>query len=243
MIIAQNSKGAKLRPRQIWIAFKDPKLYTGSLMVGTAGVGIGAFSVFLPTFIKEFGFSRLETQLYSMIPYAFGLLGLLFFSWLSDRLHQRALVTIICLSITATGFIILMATTNKVALVAGACFVAAGAYPSLVVSIAWMLTFHGGYTKRATASWINQVFIQGYSIMATQVYRNPPRYFLGHGIALGVYTIGILSAIASWWICSRANKAKDRRQAELAAAGEIDPDMDEDYERLCDYHPGYRYTT
>lgn len=212
-------------------------------MVGSAGVGIGAFGVFLPTFIREFGFSRLETQLYSMIPYAFGLVGLLFFSWLSDRLRQRALITVICLCITATGFIILLATTNKVALVAGACFVAGGAYRSLVVGVSWMLTFHGGYTKRATASWINQVFVQGYSIIATQVYRDAPRFFLGHGIALGIYAIAILSAIASWWICSRANQAKDQRQAELAAAGEVDPDMDEDYERLCDYHPGYRYPT
>jgi MFS family permease len=212
-------------------------------MVGSAGVGIGAFSVFLPTFIREFGFSRLETQLYSMIPYAFGLLGLVFFSWLSDHLRQRAWVTILCLCITATGFIILLATTNKVALVAGACFVAGGAYPSLVVSISWMMTFHGGYTKRATASWINQVFIQGYSIMASQIYRNPPRYFLGHGISLAIYAIAIVSAMTSWWICSRANKAKDQRQAEFAARGEVDPDMGEDYERLCDYHPGYRYTT
>lgn len=232
-----------MRPRQIWIALKDPKLYTGSLLVGAAGVGIGAFSVFLPTFIREFGFSQLQTQLYSMIPYAFGLVGLIFFSWLSDHLGQRAWVTILCLCITATGFVILLATTNRVALVAGACFVAGGAYPSLVVGISWTMTFHGGYTKRATSSWAVQIVIQGYSIMASQIYRNPPRYFLGHGIALAVYALGIACAIVSWWICVQANKAKDQRQAEFASRGEVDPDMDEDYERLCDYHPGYRYST
>lgn len=188
-------------------------------MVGTAGVRIGAFSVFLPTFIKEFGFSTLETQLYSMIQYVFGLVGLLFFSWLSDYLRQRAWVTILCLCITATGFVILLTTTNKVALVAGACFAAGGAYPSLVVGISWTMTFHGGYTKRATASWIVQIVIQGYGIMASQIYRNPPPYFLGHGVALAAYAIGIASAIASWWICSRANKAKDQREAEFVSRG------------------------
>lgn len=155
----QNSPGLRVRWHQIFIALKDPKLYLGSLMVGAQGVGIGAFAVFLPTFMKEFGFSALDTQLYSIIPYAFGLVGLVSVSFLFDRVNHKAWITFGCLCTAIVGLIILLATTNKVALVARACFVSAGAYPGLVVSVAWLLTFHGGYTKRATAAWFNQIFI------------------------------------------------------------------------------------
>ena len=89
-----------------------------------------------------------------MIPFAFGLATLIAFAWISDRIQQKGLITLICMALTCTGFIILLSTTNTVALVVGACFVSAGAYPQLVVSIAWSLTFHGGYTKRALSIWI-----------------------------------------------------------------------------------------
>lgn len=232
---------AKFLTCQVKIALLDPKLYLGSLMVGAQGIGIGAFAVFLPTFIGAFGFSVLTTQLYSMIPYAFGLFSLIFFSYLAHRFDRKALVNLICLTISCTGFILLMATTNKVALVAGACFVAAGSYPALVISTAWVLTLHGGYTKRAISVWFIQIFVQSYSIIASQVYRNPPRFLLGNGIALGLYIIAAAATIVLLNICSRSNKAKEQRRLDHEAKGEHDPDMNKDYERLCDFHPNYIY--
>lgn len=177
-----------------------------------------------------------------MIPYAFGLVTLISFSYLADRFERKGLWTLICLLTTSGGLVLLMATTNKVALIAGACFVAAGAYPGVAISVAWILAFHGGYTKRATAGWFTQIFIQSCSIIASQIYRTPPRYFLGHGVALGIYSLASLSTVILMVILTRANEAKAKRAAEYAARGEIDPDMDEDYERLCDFHPGFIYT-
>lgn len=239
---SQNTAGAKFRAHQISIGLKDPKMYLGAMMVGAQGIGIGAFSVFLPTFINAFGFGALETQLYSMIPYAFGLATLIGFSYLSDKIGKRAMPTLGCLSITTTGFVILLCTTNKVALLAGACFVAAGAYPGLVISVAWLLPMHGGYTKRATCMWIIQIFIQCYSIIATQVYRTPPRFFLGHGIAVGLYVLAAISTIALYFICRAANNKKHQRAADFAARDEVDPESEKDFEDLCDFHPRYFYT-
>ena len=90
-------------------------------MVYVAGIGIGAFSVFLPSFIQEFGFHPLTTQSFSMISCAFGLASHVRFAWLSDRVNNKGAMTLFCMTITSTGFIILLSTTNKVALIAGAC--------------------------------------------------------------------------------------------------------------------------
>ena len=223
------------------MCFKDIKFWLGSLMIGTAGIGIGAFSVFLPTFIKEFGYGKVHTQLLTLIPYGFSLVALLFFAWLADHLQQKALISLGCSLVSCAGFVILLATTNPVVGIAGSCFVAAGAYPALVVGVAFLLPLHGGYTKRATSNWGSQVFVQCYSIISTQVYRTPPRFFLGHGIALGLYAIGVLSNLALYIIVKRANAARDQVQREWEARGEVNPDMEKSFEDLGDFHPAYRY--
>ncbi len=164
------------------------------------------------------------------------------FAYLADRFRSKGITVLVCLIITSVGFVLLLATTNRVALMVGACLVAAGSYPGVPISAAWLLSFHGGYTKRATAMWFIQIFIQSYSIIASQVYRTPPRFFMGHGIALGLYVLAIISTVLLIIILKRANKAKAQRAADFAARGEVDPDMNEDYVRLCDYHPGYVYT-
>jgi MFS family permease len=210
-------------------------------MVGCQGIGIGAFGVFLPTFINEFGFDPLETQLYSMIPYAFGLAGLLAGSWLADHLGRKAGMILVCLATTITGFIILLSTTNKVALLAGACFVTTGAYPGLAIGVAWHLSCHGGYTKRAMCIWICQIFVQSYSIISTQTYRDPPRFFLGHGVSVGLYCVGAVCTVVLHQICKTANAAKTRRAQEFEADGVDDPLTSKDLEELCDYHPKYMY--
>jgi hypothetical protein len=54
---AKNEAQAKFQPRQISIAFKDIKTYLDALIVAAFGLGVTSFGLFLPTFIKEFGFS------------------------------------------------------------------------------------------------------------------------------------------------------------------------------------------
>ena len=56
MVKGQNTAHTGFRPHQLLIGIKDPKMWLSALMIGVAGTGIGAFSVFLPTFINEFGF-------------------------------------------------------------------------------------------------------------------------------------------------------------------------------------------
>lgn len=90
---------------------------------------------------------------------------------------MRAIPFAVRLLTCIIGFIILLSTSNKTASIAGCFFVAAGAYPAITVGGAWITTIHGGYTKRALAVGIAQVFVQSYSIIGTQIYDQPPRFF------------------------------------------------------------------
>lgn len=60
-------------------------------------------------------------------------------------------------------------------------------HPTLVIQ----LQQNTGYTKRELSIWVLQISIQGYGITASQIYRTPPRYLMGHGIVIGLYLLVI----------------------------------------------------
>ena len=271
--IGQNTANAKIVPRQILIGIKDPKSYLGALVIAAPALGITAFAIFLPTFIKEFGFDpckfkhnttgnilalesfRLLTprhlvhaQLYTIIPYSFAIVSTPLLCYISDKTHQRAIPMIFCLLTSIVGFVILLSTVNKAALIAGCCFVATGAYPAIGIGASWISTIHGGYTKRSTAFGISQLFVQGYSIIGTEVYNEPPRFYKGHGVLLGLYCLALISCVVLYLWCKKMNRERDasttrlRDEQEKSGTGvEVVQTMKPGFEDLCDYHPDWRY--
>lgn len=188
------------------------------------------------------GFDALTSNLYTIIPYSFAIVSMPIASWVADKYRARAVPHAICLCISITGFVILLSTTNVTALMAGCCFVACGVFPDLVISTSWLTTTHGGYTKRCLAFAVSQVFVQGTGIMCTQIYKNPPRFFLGHGILLGIHVISLASCGILYIILKKENQRRDdsaekRRNGVLPPLGNIGTFAD-----LCDLHPDYRYT-
>ena len=74
-------------PSQILVALKDPKSWVYALIQACIATGVGTVGVFLPTFVKAFGYSAckawhiyyrfleltpltVQTQLFTVIPYA-----------------------------------------------------------------------------------------------------------------------------------------------------------------------------
>lgn len=92
-----------------------------------------------------------------MIPYAFAVVFTLIMCHLSDRYNRRALPALVTQLTAVIGLVILLATTNKIALMAGCCFVAAGSTPSIPIMASWLTNIHAGYAKKATIFAINMV--------------------------------------------------------------------------------------
>lgn len=176
-----------------------------------------------------------------MIPYGCAFVSLLFVAHMADRLRMRAIPLLIVTGIAIVGFIILMATTNKIALLVGACLITTTTYPGIVICSAWIPSSNAGYTKRATASFMAQVFIQCFSIMSIQIYTAPPRFLKGHGVLLGLMVLCFILIVVMTWMMKRDNMRKDRVAAEWRERGEANPDESKTLEDLCDKHPNYRY--
>ena len=176
-----------------------------------------------------------------MIPYAFATVTLLMVCFISDRINSKGPVLFICMATSSIGFVILMTTTNKVALIAGTCFVTSGLYPSIILTVSWITINHGGYTKRSTAWAMAQITGQGLSIIGTQVYRHPPRYLAGHGTLLGFFTLALCAIVCNYLWMRKGNRKRDERAEEIQRLGTKDEQGEKVGEELYDFHPDFRY--
>ena len=217
--------------KQIWAGLRDPKSYFTAITHGAVVLSITSISLFLPTFIHAFGFSRsmhsplfrhiillafsslmmiiVQTQLFSIIPYGVATISLVTLCPLSDRINSKGPVLLFCLGTSSIGYIILMATTNKAALIIGTCLVALGIYPAGVLNATWININHGGYTKRSTAWAMAQIVGNTCGIVGTQVYRDPPRFLTGHGTLLAFLVLAMVTTMTHYIWMKTANKSKE----------------------------------
>lgn len=68
-IAARNTPDAKPRMFQAWWALKDPKTWLFALALAAASLDVAAFGSFLPTFIRQFGFSPCKFLIPSRVPH------------------------------------------------------------------------------------------------------------------------------------------------------------------------------
>ena len=84
------------------------------------------------------------------------------------------------------------------------------------------------------------VNIQGLgAIVGTQLYRYGPRFYLGHGFAIGYLVLVSAAAALNWYILARRNKEKERS----IQSGEFAIEKDDDHARvlLGDEHPLWKF--
>ncbi|KAH8698862.1 major facilitator superfamily domain-containing protein [Talaromyces proteolyticus] len=241
-IEARNDPDAKFQAFQIWWALKDPKTWLDAVVVAAPCLDVAAFGNFLPTFVNQFGFSKLNAQLFTLIPYSVAMLTLPLFSLASDRARKKAIPTLLCLTVSVIGFVILLCDVQRSVLIVGCCLVAAGSYPAIVLAASWLLVNHAGYTKRSTAWAVAQIFIQCYSIISTQVYIHPPRFIMGHAVLLALNALGVVAGLLKYYIMKRENARRDRLAQQVIGEALESKEEEKSIEQLCDYHPDFRYS-
>lgn len=115
--------------KQVWAAFTNWKTYVYALMCVSDNsspkvmhllsfslsfryIGIGqpfySLALFVPTIIKELGYTNANANLLSVPPYAFGFITTLIVAIYSDRILKRGIFIVSGLTIVIVGYIILM---------------------------------------------------------------------------------------------------------------------------------------
>ncbi|KAF1988760.1 MFS general substrate transporter [Aulographum hederae CBS 113979] len=210
--------------QNVFTAFRDPKCWLYGLSFHTMSLPLYTLSLFLPSIIRDLGYTAANAQLLTIPPYALATILTVIFAIVSEKYHRRAPFIMFSSSLAIIGYIILIANSNPTkhpgVSYVGVFFAAAGIYPSTALVLSWPANNVSGQTKRATSNAMQISIGNLGAVLGTQLYRpaTAPRYLLGHGFALGYLGCNIIVVGILWWVLSRENRRRDVIEG-VAAAG------------------------
>ncbi|KAL8662028.1 MAG: hypothetical protein Q9202_005082 [Teloschistes flavicans] len=218
----------------------DWKIWVGGLMYLGTTTSTYSVSYYLPTVLKEFGYTSSAAQVQTIPIYAAGLVVAFLTAWSSDRFRHRFGFVILGATVNAVGYMVLLAQRHvrvKIRYMA-LYLVECGLWIGSPVEIVWITSNLGGHYKRALGSAIVVASGNMSGFIASNVFitNQAPRYPVGYGVALGMTVFAATAATVLFLGLRRENKRRDRggRDYRLQCSKEVLDNMGDD-------HPGFRY--
>ncbi|GAB7357005.1 hypothetical protein MBLNU459_g7834t1 [Dothideomycetes sp. NU459] len=220
--------------------FSDWKIYCGIVMYfGVVNTGY-ATSFFIPTIIKELGYTSAAAQVRSIPIFVAAAVCAVITAFASDRLRHRFGFTILGVCVAFIGYIILL---NEHTVSVGVRYfsiflVTCGGYICQPVAIAWVNNNMGGHYKRSVSAAMMIGLGNAGGIVASNVFitAQAPRYKTGYGTSLGLICICGVACTAFFLGVRAENRKRDR--------GERDQRLEEpDVDNMGDDHPDFRFTS
>lgn len=218
----------------------DLKMYLGSLAYfGVVNTGY-AGSFFVPTIVKELGYTSSNAQIRSIPIFVVATVTSIITAYLTDRLRHRYSFCIFGLVVASVGYIMLLAQSN---LSAGVKYfalflVVPGGFITQPIVLAWLSNLVSGHYKRSVSSAVQIGFGNLGGIVASNIFlnREVPTYKTGYGVSLGLLWICGAACTAMFFLARWENGKRERGERDSRL---LEPDAD----NLGDDHPRFRLTT
>jgi MFS family permease len=204
--------GEQFSWKQVRAAFSDWKIYVFGLCYIGLTEPFYSLSLFSPTIVQSLGFTSYRAQLMTAPPYAFAFVTTMTTAYLSDRYARRAVFILFWLTISITGFIILITVQDSNVKYFAVFLTTGGISPCIATCITFLSCNISPHTKRATAvAFMLSVGNSGGAISG-QVYRSQdsPRFILGHAINLGFCVMALIAASILLISLRLENRRRDR---------------------------------
>jgi len=214
---------------------RDWKIYCAGWMYLFCVTTSYSIALFLPTLLKNMGYTAIQAQLLSIGPYAAAFVATCICAYLSDHTQHRYSFCMLGAVVSVCGYIIIMATPSNLPGVSyfATFLMIVGAYIAQPLILTWAQNTVLGHYKRSVASaWVVS-FGNISGIIASTIYTTPP-YTTPYAIGLSfMVAFGICSTIF-WYFLRRENRKRDR--------GERDDRLqDMDIGNKGDDHPAFRF--
>jgi MFS family permease len=225
-----------------WSAARDWKMWLGMAVYMGATVPLYAFSLFLPSIVRELGWatSIVSAQLYSVAPYVSAAVVTILIGYLADHFRTRGMFNIASSMLASIGFAMLLGSTQPAIQYAGTFLAAAGTYPCISNTITWMSNNVEGVYRRG----IILGFVIGWGnlngIISANIYFSPPRYIEGHAVVLAFLVVFLLGgSLLMTSLLQLENKKRRLGRRSYVLDGKTKAEID----NLGDLHPEFVYTT
>ncbi|KAI2640358.1 MFS general substrate transporter [Hypomontagnella submonticulosa] len=198
--------------KYVFAAFKDWQIWVNIFVYWGIVCPLYGISLFLPTIIRNLGYSSSTAQLMTVPIYITAAILAVVFAFLSDRVGKRSPFVIAFLLMMIVGFSMCISSTNPRVVYGGVFVVACAIYPAFPGVVTWLSNNLAGSYKRSAGMAIQIGVGNLGGAMASNFYRqrDSPQYILGHGLELGFISAGIIAAIILVISYAAINKKRDR---------------------------------
>jgi sugar phosphate permease len=202
-------------------------------------ITVQGISLFMPTILKDLGWTATKAQLYSVPPYVCACLIAVAIAFASDKVNRRGIFLAVFALPAIAGFAILRWATDPNVRYGGIFLITIGAFPGGPGFLAWATNNAGNPSVRAVSTAYVVTLGTAGGILSTWTYvaKDAPKYPTGHTINLVgqvcVLVLAIVGIVYSKW----ENKQRDmgRRDHRLNGLSE------EEVRDLGYRHPEFRY--
>lgn len=205
----------KITVDSVKVAFSDWTMMPGALMYFSPTVSAYGLAYFIPSIVQTYGYTPIQSQLHSVIPWAAAVVFGMATASFSDHLRRRSPFILIGLCLAITGNLILFTVhTNNKAQFAGLAFYTMGVIAILPIIVCWFSMNLRGHANRAigTAWQVGFGNIAGIVAVFAFPSQDKPRYWLGYGLGLGCLCLAGLASGAYWVGCRRRNRGADEKK-------------------------------
>ncbi|KAF9003195.1 MFS general substrate transporter [Hymenopellis radicata] len=229
-------------------ALKSPHVIMVFMMFYMLGTTLYGLGLFLPSLVKQLGFSATKSQLLSVGPFAAGFFVTLISAYFSDRYNARALPAALISSLAVAGFAMYLKAGDKY-VAYGAMFLAVpGVYATAPVVSAWMANNSEPYYRRATSIAVGFIATNCGGITSTWLYpsNEGPRFTKTTILNLVFSSLIVVGAVINGLYLSHQNKNKFRRRVQLLGSY-VDAELKQKgsskaWMELGDRYPDFMYT-
>lgn len=198
-------------------------------------------SLFIPTILRQLGWTAVKAQVMSIPIYAVALVCTLTAAFLSDKLKHRYGFIVLGSVISTIGYIILL---NMLSVKVGIRYFAVflfltGGFIVHPIIIIWLSNNVSGHYKSGVSSAMQLGFGNLSGIIASNIYitKQAPTFKLGFGLGLGLVWLCVISATVQLFYLMRENKLRNegKRDDRFSLP-------EEELKNLGDDHPSFRFT-
>ncbi|KAK6598270.1 high-affinity nicotinic acid transporter [Botrytis cinerea] len=202
--------------KYVWQALKDWKIYVNMVLAFCLSTTVYSLSLFLPTIVKEMGYTNNAAQLMSVPPYVVACFFTISASFVADKMKQRGYFILGYLALGITGSALLISSDKTPVQYTGAFLAALGAFPTIPLLSTWVGNNLSGSLKRGVGFGMVVGFGNFGGIVAAFIYRSAdgPRFIEGHSIFLSLLCFAFVLTALMMTYYKMENNRRDARDAE-----------------------------
>ncbi|KAJ5908844.1 Major facilitator superfamily domain general substrate transporter [Penicillium taxi] len=231
---------SKVQWKELAYTLLDAKAWLTAFMYFSCNVSFSSLPVFLPTILKEMGFTAINAQGLTAPPFFVSFIATIISTWVADRIQQRGIMIAFLSMIGGVGYILCATCTTVGVRYFGVFLAACGVFPAIANILPWVLNNQGSDTRRGGGIILLNVIGQCGPFLGTNVFPDSaaPRFIKGMSICAAFMFFTTLLALSLRFLLVWENRQLDKKHGQVVQDNMTKGEMPIGEEN---YGPNFRY--